>query len=638
MTHIRKHKSRHITIIAGDFNAKVGERKNDKLNHQVVGKYGKGISNSNGNHLLNFSKVNNLKISNTFFKHKLSQRTTWESPNAKHKNQIDFILIKSSKGIRINDSRSFGGIVTRSDHKMVLTQFIFKWPYNKKVKRDPEINLENLNNSILKDEYQREINKRMLDKQPPENNQERWNNIKEVLSQTAKDVLGIKTNNNKYHPDPHLQQLSEKQKNIKLQINNQPHNINNDALRKQRNNILTKIHNIVKSKNNSKIDKQLEEIERTKNDSTRMFTAIKHIQKMTPKQPLLINTKEGNLTANETEQSKIIAEHFKNQFYKNDVNVTEYEATPMRDPFTSDEIQKAVNKLKNNKSAGIDNIKAEMLKNAPDTIIIEIAEILNDIAETGKYPNEITEGVITALQKPGKSKGPVENLRPITLLSMLRKILAICIRERIIERIDREIPPSQAAYRSGRSTTEHVFATKIMAERSITSTNQNMHLLMLDMSKAFDTVNRSILLKDLSKIIENDELHLISIMLNTKLRVRCRTSISEIFQTNTGVPQGDSLSANQFTFYLAKALQIENKTQNDHDYTSYNTQTRKIISLDHNYSKQQNNSINIDQEYADDISVITTNINTINYKKNSLPTILEKETLPSMRQKQKNIL
>ena len=127
-----------------------------------------------------------------------------------------------------------------------------------------------------------------------------------------------------------------------------------------------------------------------------------------------------------------------------------------------------------------------------------------------------------------------------------------------------------------------------MAERSITSTNQNMHLLMLDMSKAFDTVNRSILLKDLSKIIENDELHLISIMLNTKLRVRCGSSISEIFQTNTGVPQGDSLSANQFTFYLAKALQIENKTQNDHDYTSYNTQTRKIISLDHNYSKQQN--------------------------------------------------
>ena len=46
----------------------------------------------------------------------------------------------------------------------------------------------------------------------------------------------------------------------------------------------------------------------------------------------------------------------------------------MRDSFTSNEVQKAVNKLKN-KSAGINNIKAEMLKNAAETIIIEIAEI-----------------------------------------------------------------------------------------------------------------------------------------------------------------------------------------------------------------------------------------------------------------------
>ena len=104
-----------------------------------------------------------------------------------------FIPVKSSKCIRINDSRSFGGIVTRSEHKMVLTQCIFK--YNKKVKKYPELNLENLNNSVLKDEYQREVTKRMLEKQPPENNQERWKNIKEVLSKTSKDVLGIKTNN-----------------------------------------------------------------------------------------------------------------------------------------------------------------------------------------------------------------------------------------------------------------------------------------------------------------------------------------------------------------------------------------------------------------------------------------------------------
>ena len=363
----------------------------------------------------------------------------------------------------------------------------------------------------------------------------------------------------------------------------------------------------------------MQEIEKTKDDSTRMFAAIKymqrmfapikHMQRMKPKQHLLrCNTKEGNLTANEEEQAKLIAEHFKQQFNRDNKTVKKIEATPMRNPFITEEVHKAIGELKNNKSAGIDNIKAEMLKHAPEIIAHEIASILNETAKTGNYPSEIVEGVITALQKPGKQKGPIENLRAITLLSMLRKILAICIRKRIIERIDNEIPPSQASYRLGRSTTEHVFAAKIMAERSITSTDQTTYLLMLDMSKAFDTVDRSILLEDLSKTIENDELHLISIMLNTNLRVRCGNIISESFKTNTGVPQGDSLSADQFTFYLAKALQNQNTPQIDHDYTSYNTQLIKTIIQEHNYSKSQNNSVNINQEYADDISVLTTTL------------------------------
>ena len=96
---------------------------------------------------------------------------------------------------------------------------------------------------------------------------------------------------------------------------------------------------------------------------------------------------------------------------------------------------------------------------------------------------------------------------------MLRRILAICLKKRIITKIDTEIPPSQAAYRQGRSTIEHVFATKILTEKATTSQNYTIYLLMLDMSKAFDTVDRSILLNDLKTIIDNDELNLINIML-----------------------------------------------------------------------------------------------------------------------------
>ena len=201
-----------------------------------------------------------------------------------------------------------------------------------------------------------------------------------------------------------------------------------------------------------------------------------------------------------------------------------------------------------------------MLKTSPDSVFQLIADIYNETAATGNHPKEITEGIINALQKPGKPKGPVENLRPITLLSMLRKILALCMKNRIIDRLNATIPPSQAAYRMGRSTTEHVFASKLLAQKAITSKDLTMYILMIDMSKAFDTVDRRILLSELSKVIEDDELHMISVMLNTKLQVRCGQAISEIFETDTGVPQGDGLSANEFIRFTLHAHSMKIKS------------------------------------------------------------------------------
>ena len=57
-----------------------------------------------------------------------------------------------------------------------------------------------------------------------------------------------------------------------------------------------------------------------------------------------------------------------------------------------------------------------MIKNAPSTVHQLIADIYNTTAETGEFPEELVAGVLTPLQKPGKAKGPPENLRPIILL------------------------------------------------------------------------------------------------------------------------------------------------------------------------------------------------------------------------------
>ena len=104
--------------------------------------------------------------------------------------------------------------------------------------------------------------------------------------------------------------------------------------------------------------------------------------------------------------------------------------------------------------------------------------------------------------------------------------------ERTWNRLKEHIPPDQAAYQPGRGTTEQVFTIKLLAEKAIISDDYQIHLLLLDMSKAFDTVNRKALLEELEEVLEEDGLHLISILTNRpKIQVKGGTSTGESFET-----------------------------------------------------------------------------------------------------------
>ena len=239
----------------------------------------------------------------------------------------------------------------------------------------------------------------------------------------------------------------------------------------------------------------------------------------------------------------------------------------------------------------------------------KIAAIYNNIAATGKHPNEITHGILRALQKTGKPKGPTSNLRPIILLSVLKKILAVCIMKRINSRLDSAIPMSQAAYCKNRSTTEHIFATKLVVERTISSTNETVYLLLLDIIKAFDSIQRNTLIEDLKNVLNQGELYLIRFLLDIKIATQCGNYKSRFFSTDTGAPQGDCASASEFTFYLAKSLEA--------------TIANETLSLEEHINIQSNYPIvspnYIDQQYADDISKISTSISAIEKMKDKLP-------------------
>ena len=111
-------------------------------------------------------------------------------------------------------------------------------------------------------------------------------------------------------------------------------------------------------------------------------------------------------------------------------------------------------------------------------------------------------------------------------------------------------------------------------ESPITARNESAHLIILDMSKAFDSINRNQLIQDLCNTIEIDELHIIFTLLNISISVRCENNLSEVFETSTGAREGDCVSAPQFIYYLAKRLEPPKFNQPaDHPYAEQNVRS-----------------------------------------------------------------
>ena len=202
---------------------------------------------------------------------------------------------------------------------------------------------------------------------------------------------------------------------------------------------------------------------------------------------------------------------------------------------------------------------------------------------------------------------------------------------RLKDRIHEKILPEQAAYQRGRSTTEHVFAIKTASERTISAKNETLHLILLDMSKAFDSIDRKKLLQDLKEIIDNDELHIMQKMLNVNIAVRCGKETSDFFATDTGAPQGDCSSATEFILYLAETLKLffDNKyITNDHDFiTTPKTNSPKHL-LEHDYyTKTQKKHFNLLCKYADDVTKASSDYEEIQRIKENLPSVLKERNL-----------
>ena len=633
---VKSIKNRHSLFVIGDFNAKTGSGFRDYP--EAMGRYGKGKLNSNGGYLLQFAKINNLYLTNTHFCHKMAHRVTWIAPESiqgrnhydgtprrnPYRNQIDYILTRNADKMLITDSRSYSGFETDTDHRMVIADIRMEW-WRKETKRDisERINFEQDNNFQKINEYQRKIRETLVLNNSNNNPDKMWKNISEACIISAKETYGLIKNKRRKHQDVELEELSLKQKKLKQNIDSTRNKEKRKNMKKKRNKIMNNIKSRLKFLEDTKYEKELKEIEQ-KNDEQKCHAAVRLLKSKKPKKTLKVTNSKNQILTSEKDQVAEITTYFKTIFEKDYIEETYYPPCKIDQPFTAEEIEKSIRKLKNNKSAGPDNMVAETLKYAPNEVMEEIAKIFNISTESEDFANILREGILTPIQKPpNKKKRAVENLRPVTLLSVLRKVLATCMIERTWDRLKEAIPIEQAAYQKGRSTTEQVFTMKLLAEKAITTENYEIYIMLLDMSKAFDTVNRNKLMEYLNNILSPGEMRLIYLLISgVKLKVRIGKELGDSIQTNIGVVQGDCLSAILFIYYLAKSVKTFPKVtiREDHEGEALWSPLDWLI-------RKDKLNIEIDPKYSDDMAFIRSQRAKINMIKRIIPNMLKEADL-----------
>ena len=146
------------------------------------------------------------------------------------------------------------------------------------------------------------------------------------------------------------------------------------------------------------------------------------------------------------------------------------------------------------------------------------------------------------------------------------------------------------------------------------------------MSKAFDTVNRDKLMKDLSEIISPDELHLMDILINdVTLKVKIGNETGDEFTTEKGVCQGDCISAVMFIFYLALSLAVQSLNEELNPEVNH---TNKIMWSELDFLiKNQEKEFTIDPKFADDLGHGSTKAERIRHLKRTVPEVLDKRDL-----------
>ena len=185
-------------------------------------------------------------------------------------------------------------------------------------------------------------------------------------------------------------------------------------------------------------------------------------------------------------------------------------------------------------------------------IIDPVLMMTNQMIEQAKFPKLLKSADITPVFKKGDKK-KVENYRPIAVLHNLSKVFERIIFNRIIQFSEHEniLPNQQFGFRSKHSTKDAISALFLKIEENLLDGEKSCCIL-LDLSKAFDSVNHDTLTRILYQLgFRGHFLKLLESYLSERtFRIRVNDFFTTTSKISRGVPQGSIISPILYSLYV----------------------------------------------------------------------------------------
>lgn len=474
-------KNRDITIIMGDFNAKIGKGRVD----DIIGDFGLGIRNERGDRLIEFCQEHDMAITNTFYKLHERRLYTWKSPadkdNKIRRNQIDYVLIKKRYRNTIKSAKTYPGTDIGSDHNPVIVKMEIRLKKQAAIDNKKQLPVSHLKNPMVKQQLTEKINEELskIDLTPSSDVNIKWETLKTTIMAPTTDLLAtIKdTNKKKSWMTDDILQLMEIRRSYKNRDENAYKTIQKEIRKKIRH---------AKEKWYEGKCVEIEELQAI-HDDFNLHKKIKELAgiKRANKSSILLD-KNGKIipdTKGKLERWKeYIEELFEDERQQ---ETTDGDTDKEQGPnITKEEVMYAVKTAKNKKAPGPDETPTEIIKLIAEDQIGVLVDLYNTVYNTGIIPREWLKSTFITLPKKSNAK-ECKDHRTISLMSHTLKIFLKIIHRRIFRKIEQDLSETQFGFRNAMGTREALFAFNVLSQR-LMDVNQPIYVAFLDYNKAHE--------------------------------------------------------------------------------------------------------------------------------------------------------